>query len=143
METYVFNLVGINGARVPLIAPTDITLPGSFVKLFPACCGAGDGIGNLIVPETIWGVPISPACFVHDKMWGKAAPTWEAFHHSNSVFLTNIIAHIQKQSSSKFLEHIRMYRAVTYYNAVNTLGASVFWGLKLKQGLIDSIPEGF
>lgn len=127
IETKVFNLVGRNGRKAPIIAPTDIVFPSENISDFKSACGAGEGVGDWIVPERVLGLSVSPACFVHDTMWDKAEPTWEYFHFSNSVFLSNILSLIETQSSSSVLEHMRMYRAVTYFNAVDTVGAHIFW----------------
>jgi len=155
METKAFNLLGLGGENVSIVAPLDIVFPSIRVVEFDTYCGAGDGIGDLVVPDRVFifppiglfvnehtpflkkifgeGIPISPACFVHDTMWVRAEPTWEAFHQSNSVFLHNLISLIETQSHNSYLRERRLYRAVTYYNAVDSLGQYIFWNLKDKQ----------
>lgn len=133
MKTKLFHLIGTNGKRVVIIAPENIEFPSKYVHDFSSHCGAGKGFGDIIVPETVYGLKISPACFVHDVMWEMAEPTWEAFHSSNAIFLRNIISLIIVQSDSRFLKFLRMYRAVTYYNAVDYIGQSIFWAEKKKQ----------
>ena len=115
---------------VPLIILEGSNFPVPTIKEFKAYCGAGDGIFNTLVPEYIFGVKISPACWNHDEMWAAAEPTWADFHYSNSIFLSNIISLIGYQSRSNTMKHLRMYRAVTYYNAVDTIGAPIFWHMK-------------
>lgn len=133
MKTSVFTLVGANGKEVSIVAPEFIKFPSKYVLDFQSYCGAGKGFGDVIVPETMWGLPISPACFVHDIMWDMAEPTWDDFHSSNAIFLRNITSLINTQSKSNFLKHLRMYRAVTYFNAVDSIGKTIFWNLKHKQ----------
>lgn len=133
MYTTAYKLIGTNNKLVKIIAPVDILFPSGYVDKFDSFCGAGTGIGDAIVPETIWGVKVSPACFVHDKMWEAADGTWEAFHASNSIFLTNLISLIEVQSKSSVLKRIRLYRAVTYYNTVDSIGPNIFWNLKKTQ----------
>lgn len=110
-----------------IIAPACINFPSSHSKNYHDCCGAGEGIGNRLVPEDILGVHISLACYVHDYMWLHADPTWEYFHASNSVFLSNLLEIIAKESDSKLLQMLRNYRAMTYFNAVDSIGAVIFW----------------
>jgi lysozyme len=133
MET---KLVLFSG--VPLVIPVIFGTPMEFAKPsfcdYPSKCGAGVGIGDIIVPETMYGLSVSPACDIHDAMWDIAEPSWIEFHQSNSIFLSNILSIIHHRSSSITLEHLRNYRAVTYYNTVNTIGSKIFWKLKKEQG---------
>ncbi len=122
-------LIGDDGKKTPITAPENIKFPSPYMDEFKSYCGAGEGIGDLIVPEKLFGLKISPACFVHDNMWDNAEPTWKYFHFSNSIFLSNMIAIIETQSSSSILKHMRMYRAVTYFNAVDTIGNRIFWSM--------------
>jgi len=130
MDTVVKVLIGIHGEEVPQVIPEEVDFPCNQVELFNDYCGAGEGLFNTLVPEKVWGIPISPACFIHDRMWAMADASWCDFHYSNSVFLSNINALISYQSRSKCLKRIRMYRAVTYYNAVDSIGSEIFWRMK-------------
>ena len=121
-------------------------------KSFPTnFCGAGKGLGELIVPDYIFGptrflkfigmdisIKIAPACYIHDADWDCAEPTWDAFHEANDRFHRNLEAIIDKKARCDLVRARAMYRPVTYKNAVDTVGRSVFWALKKKQG---SIPE--
>lgn len=122
---------------VPVINDTFMEFLQDKFEDYPSKCGAGQGLGDLIVPETIFGLPISPVCHIHDTMFEIADATWEDFHYANSIFLHNILSTIQCKSESVILEHLRNYRAVTFYNAVDTLGKNVFWSLKRQQGLLQ------
>ena len=124
MKTFLHIIDGIQ-----LLVTQDIVdnLP---VEFLPSC-GAGDGTGNALVSEKIFGLSITIACYIHDKMWQEALPTWDDFHHSNSVFLHNIMAIIKAKSHNIFVEHIRNYRAVSYYNAVDTAGIIFFAKAKI------------
>src|SRR5665648_197903 len=101
MNTVMFNLVCENGKLIPIIAPATIIFPSLQVTGFKSACGAGSGVGDWIVPERVFGLSLTPACFVHDFMWDNAEPTWEYFHASNSIFLSNLISLIQCQSVSE------------------------------------------
>ena len=127
MKTCALTVEGID-----FVVPVHLraALPDTPLASLPAACGAGNGIGQAAVPETLWGLRITPACFIHDQSWLVADPTWADFHQANSMFLHNILAIIRARSRSIFLEHLRNYRAVTFYNAVDTVGALVFRELK-------------
>lgn len=128
--------------NVPMIVPLvgekkePLDFPYNDFDVFPSYCGAGQGLGDIIVPEKIFGLKISPACFVHDVMFEISEATWEDFHTSNSVFIHNLLAIVKHRSKNWILEHIRNYRVVTYYNAVDTIGAICFWDTKHAQGLV-------
>jgi hypothetical protein len=130
MKTKEYIFKGPNDKSISIVAPADIGFPFDNPIDYPDCCGAGQGIGEKIVPETIWGVRVSLACFIHDDMWNRGEKSWSNFHQSNSIFLKNIISIIQAYSKSQLLKRLRLYRAVTYYNAVDDLGRDIFWELE-------------
>ena len=118
---------------VDLIRPTGPFLwPHPTFAGFPTCCGAGK-VGDWLVPDSIWGVNISPACWVHDQMFAVAPATWGAFHYANAVFFVNIAAIIQARSANALIRTLRIARASLYLLAVSTAGASIFWAMK-KEG---------
>lgn len=41
-------------------------------KQWPTFCGAGDGLGDWIVPDRVRGAILAPACFIHDVEWAIA-----------------------------------------------------------------------
>lgn len=126
MHTKVFYFTGATGNAVPLVAPKGIKFPTEYLSDFETYCGAGGGFGDWIVPETLFFLKVSAACFIHDEMWRMADGSWEDFHYANSVFLSNLISIITHESDSNILKHMRMYRAVTYFNAVDTIGATIY-----------------
>lgn len=126
---------------VPLIIPQVLTpegkwvtigLPYDTIKEFSSYCGPGGGFGDAIVPETLLWLKISPACFIHDIMWAFARNTEldADFEQTNDVFRLNMNMIIKYKSKSWILEHLRYYWAVHYYNAVDTLGKSIFYEKK-------------
>lgn len=123
---------------VPLIIPTINGRfpppPADSFESFPSYCGAGEGIGDLIVPETIIGLNVSPACWIHDYSWNIAEDTPEHFFETNGYFLLNMLSIINRRSSSTLMQIMRGYRAMTYYNAVSTAGIKIFEDLKRGQG---------
>lgn len=117
--------------RVPFLVPTfdgePLEFPfKSFDTWLRTYCGAGK-FGDIFVPDTIWGLKVSPACYIHDEDFSCLPRDWKHFHVANSRFLHNIIRIIQYRSKSSFLKRLRMYRAVTYYNAVDQCGQKYFF----------------
>lgn len=126
-EVVVFDGVAL---VVPVISGRPMEFLQKTFNKYPPRCGPGPGFGNIVVPDTMLGLPVSVPCHIHDVMWEVCEATWGGFHYSNSVLLHNLLTVIKERSDSCVLEHLRNYRAVTYYNAVDTIGAGVFWGIK-------------
>ena len=122
------KIITIEG--VALVVPASYVAPCSLVSEFPDCCGAGKGLGEKAVPETMYGLRVSAACHIHDYSWEVAEPTWADFHQTNSMFLRNILAIIRAKSRNGFMRGLRNYRAVTYFTAVDEVGVKGFWKLK-------------
>lgn len=100
---------------------------------FPDCCGAGDGLGNVFVPETIWFLRVSPACWIHDRTHTAAPPLWSAFTESNDLFRQNLTSMI-RYGSNPVMRVLREYRVTSYFLSVDTVGARIFRSIKAEQG---------
>ena len=120
----------INIEDVTFIVPESYHAPYQTLKEFPASCGAGDGLGNTLVPETMWGLRISPACSVHDFCFEVSEGTWQDFHQSNYLFLRNLIAIIRAKSANTIMRRLRYKRALKYFTAVDETGAFIFKKMK-------------
>ena len=119
---------------VPLLVPKNIThFPWTTFKDFPTYCGPGDGIGDLIVPDKMYRLKISPACYIHDEDFKVVPPTWDGFHSANSRFLHNLITIVEYRSKNNIIKHLRIYRCATYYMAVDSVLNKVFWKIKQDQ----------
>jgi hypothetical protein len=104
-------------------------IPPSFkMDLIKDCCGAGEGLGNLLVPDSILGLRITAACSIHDDWFENAGNTWEDFHQGNYLLFVNILT-IIRELSAQWLKSIRMHLALIYFDAVDTLGVIVFKNL--------------
>lgn len=133
IETEITHLDGVP-LIVPLVGGKPLEFPWDKWEKFPTYCGAGRGIGDLVVPDVIFGLKVSPVCFIHDVDFALGPPTWEGFHAANYRFLNNLNNAIRYRSQNIILQHLRMYRAVTYFNAVDTVGALAYWAVKASQG---------
>lgn len=108
-------------------------------------CGPGHGIGEKLVPETIWGMSYTDCCQVHDMDY---SPGWnpdiqEAIKLADPAkksiillrikdegddrFLRNMLNKIELYSANGFMRWIRNMRAMTTYNAVSIAGKTSFW----------------
>ena len=119
-----------------LVIPDDdrFTWPAGSVLEFPFCCGPEKWNTKFYIFDKLFGVRISPACFVHDVMWEICDATWGDFHYSNSVFLHNVLNIVNMRSEVGFLRFLRRHKAFAYYDAIDIGGAKHFWEYKASQG---------
>lgn len=103
-----------------------------FIEPLKDCCGAGDGIQERLVPETIYGLRITRACSIHDFSF-EVAESDEDFILANIAFLYNIMAIIDARSANAAMRWVRRYRAMTYYNSVQELGKTAFENARRKK----------
>lgn len=87
---------------------------------FPDFCGAGEGFGEKIVPETFYGMSVRHNCFIHDITHTILPPTVEYWHISNELMLVNCLRTIRAFSTSKVLRYLRERRAVLYFDGVES-----------------------
>ena len=96
-------------------------------------CGR-EGIEGRIVPDTIWGLDISPVCRVHDYMYMHAETLAEE-NYSDAIFGANLISLIQQKTKFAPLKWLRLRRAYKYIDAVamtNVLDVATIEALGLK-----------
>ena len=79
-------------------------------------CGR-EGIEGRIVPDTIWGLDISPACRVHDYMYLHAETLAEE-NYADAIFGANLISLVQQKTKFPLLKWLRLRRAYKYIDAV-------------------------
>lgn len=120
------------------IKGADITAPAEFWKYFDLMgeerlrkdgygCGPGGGIGDWLVPDSMWFLCVWICCAIHDWMYrDKGACTVRDKEISDETLLINLTEWIDARSWPVIRE-IRMYRAMSYYNAVNDGGDGSFW----------------
>lgn len=105
---------------VPLF-PT--TLPA---KKWPTFCGAGNGMGDAVIPDKIRGVSMSPACFVHDIDWAATPYTIKEFAGANWRFLKNCLSLIGASGMSRLPKLLARCRCLIYFAGVSTFGLFSF-----------------
>lgn len=87
-------------------------------------CGPGE-YGDYLVPDTVFGLNIQPACGIHDYDYG-VGKSKEDKEIADLRLLTNTLKIINTQSKSGMLRILRRYRAMSYYNAVVEGGGDAF-----------------
>jgi len=91
-------------------------------------CGR-DGLEDRLIPDSIWGLDITPVCRVHDWMYQQARERGrkhrdaerlraeEAF--ADGVMACNLVQLIQQRTSSRLLRWLRLRRAHKYIDAIS------------------------
>lgn len=79
-------------------------------------CGR-EGIESMLVPDTIWGLDISPVCRVHDIMY-QYATSLEDENFADAIMGANLISLIKQKTKWRILQWLRLRRAYKYINAV-------------------------
>lgn len=108
---------------VELIMPWEMAAAGmDEIELLTNGCGRA-GLESRLVPDTILGVDISPACRVHDWMYSDAASCTKrdclaAEQLADSILAANIISIIEQRSRNKFMLWLRLRIAHWYIDAV-------------------------
>ena len=87
-------------------------------------CGPG-GMGDLLVPDTLWGLSVRRSCQIHDWMY-TFGETEDDKTRADLIFLNNMVREIKAAKSWGLLENLRLHRAKIYYHAVSIFGGSSF-----------------
>jgi hypothetical protein len=109
----------------------DIFAPESFWAIpvpRPGGCGAGK-FGDLLVPDTLWGLRVTFMCKIHDHMY-EIGTTEEDRESADRTLRNNLMRWVAHQNSNGLLQWLRMRRAVKYYHAVRMFGGPAFWNNK-------------
>lgn len=108
-----------------LLAPIEyFSLPQSTIDTFK--CGPSNGTWKeKIVPETIYGLPVTAACGPHDYMY-IVGYTDDDKIIADAVFGFNLLLIIQQTTDNKLLAWARRRRAYKYIDAVMALGTFNF-----------------
>ena len=110
------NIEGIRLHMPKLVADN---WPILLLDEFPNFCGAGTGLGEVAVPDTMYGVSVRHVCFIHDCMFNLMSPDKDNWHYANDIMLMNNLATIRVMSNT-FMRPFRSFRALNYYGAVES-----------------------
>jgi len=118
-----YDRINCHGAMVEVfdfahrIWPFDLPL-----EKWPSFCGAGNGLGDRLVPEKAHGVCLSPACFQHDLDYAISPRVWAAFCAANYRFLRNSISLALAQSTTDKQLILSVLGSIRYFSAVSIFG---------------------
>lgn len=102
------------------------------------CNGVGpSGIINHFIPNTIWGLDITPSSDCHDWMYSYPRDAGASYKdEADRVFLNNMLRQIDRAAASSYwgwvLSPLRRHRAQVYYVMVRDFGGPSFWSDKNK-----------
>jgi hypothetical protein len=123
----------------------ELYAPAMYWRVSPATrelltngCGTGGLIG-LLVPDTIYGLPVHRACDIHDFMY-RIGETEKDKEEADIAFLNNLLRIIEARTRWKILLELRVCRARTYYRAVRDLGGPAFWSGKNEPETVCPVP---
>ena len=91
-------------------------------------CGPG-GIGDFLVPDTVYGLSVNPCCRIHDWYYRFYPGNTEADREmADRVFKNNMIRLVTAKTKIKWLRWLRLRRVSTMYTMVRFAGAPAFFG---------------
>ena len=102
-------------------------------------CGPG-GIGDFLVPDTVYGLSIRDACRVHD--WGyrhcKNASEDDRARHDR-ILKNNSQRIVDFHTKNWLLKKLRYRRVLTYYYMVKNFGSTAYWSERNKSSEIQEV----
>lgn len=93
-------------------------------------CGPGGWL-RFLVPDTNWGLNITPVCDIHDYMY-TIGQNHDDKVAADRVMLNNHIRWIDANTKWDWLRRLRYNRAAFYYEKVRDFGGPAFWRDKNK-----------
>ncbi|MBT0664757.1 hypothetical protein KI809_10640 [Geobacter pelophilus] len=95
-------------------------------------CGPGGWKVDLI-PDTMWGLSVAPACDIHDWMYATGQTIADK-DEADRTFLNNVLRLIDGAdgwfNQLWLVKKLRRLRAREYYEAVHLFGGPAFWAGK-------------
>lgn len=90
----------------------------SVQQIIDATNGCGrEGLEGSLVPNTIWGLDVSPVCRIHDWMYSDARGEQDEID-ADAVLAANMVEFIKQRSANWFMVWLRLRRAYKYIDAV-------------------------
>jgi hypothetical protein len=90
-------------------------------------CGPG-GIGDYLVPDTVWGLSIRQACRIHDWAYRHANDASEEARKQHDKILSyNSMRIVIARTTNHTLFVLRRRRVKTYYQMVRAFGGRAYW----------------
>ena len=119
----------VKAAHALLFAPAAyVAAPADVRRLVVNGCGTGGWKGAL-VPDTIYGLDVAPACNIHDWMYQAGSGIADK-DEADRTLLNNLLRLIDAAGGPWWLRRLRRRRALVYYEAVRLFGGPAFWSGK-------------
>lgn len=121
-----------------------VTESGAILSVHPLytpkteCDGCGSGWNQPLVPDTIYGLSIRPACCPHDFRY-ELGGTQEDKDIADRELLDNILSIINNHKKWYYPHWMARHRAMTYYDAVVRAGGSSFNFREAKDEVCDVV----
>lgn len=100
---------------VSLTIPYGCDFPPVALDEFPHCCGPGTGITELAIPERLFGLKVSAACYFHDQSWETCFDSRPEFEQTNRMFLDNLLSIINTRTPVYSWKLPARYTAAWWY----------------------------
>jgi hypothetical protein len=117
-------------------AGANIEIPSFLVPLWPrnfpldqwpSFCGAGDGLGDRLIPDHINNVRVACCCFVHDIDWCMSDNSFSGFMRSNLRLWLNLRNVVIANDKPGWFRHVLAERkCFAYFAAVSIFGHKIF-----------------
>ena len=108
----------------------DLWAPEGYAEARGCECGR-PGWHRDLVPDSLLGLDIKPACCIHDFMYtypNDAGLDYKAI--ADHVFLNNMLRLIEAGTKQSWLKRLRSALAWLYYQGVVAFGGPSFWAGK-------------
>ena len=115
--------LGLKLFPAPVADLSVLSIPAGFSER--ECDGCGTSWYEGLVPDTIYGLPVTPACCVHDWEYLQGG-YYSDFEAANERFLNNLVALIDSVQAWWYPKQLARKRAKKYYIAVEEFGWEVF-----------------
>ena len=90
-------------------------------------CGPG-GVGDVLVPDKMYGLDVSDACRIHDWYYRFYSDNSSAGRQeADSILKNNLIRIVRAKSKSRILRWLRLMRCRTYYGMVRFAGGPAYY----------------
>lgn len=90
-------------------------------------CGPG-GLGDILVPDTIYGLSVNSCCAIHDWYYRYFPGNTEMDRElADRIFKNNMIRLVTAKTKWSWLRRLRLRRVKTYYSMVRFAGATAFF----------------
>lgn len=88
--------------------------------------GCGPKHYGHLVPDTVWGMSVRPACQIHDCEY-HFGNTEQDRTDADERFGNNLALMVEHYTHNRFLKWLRLFRVETYVYQVKESGGKAFW----------------